>query len=166
MEYSPLSNTKKRNLKLILKKCKTEARKESKPKKSKKKHCHEKSPKVAEKVRAKFRDVGAASEKRLILDKGENAGLFNQGFKSGLVSKLHKARGEGNLVKLLQGPSKRPNKNRPSWEEENKENIPPPPLTESPFTLNVSKPDVAPKRYSYHIIYNFCFIKIYIYLFL
>ena len=81
-------------------------------------------------------------------------------------SKKKKARGEGNLVKLLRGPSKRPNKNRPSWEEENKENIPPPPLTESPFTLNVSKPDVAPKRYSYHIIYNFCFIKIYIYLFL
>ena len=79
MEYSPLSNMKKRNLKLILKKCKTEARKESKPKKSKKKHRHEKSPKVAEKVRAKFRDVGATSEKRLILDKGENAGLFNQG---------------------------------------------------------------------------------------
>ena len=151
MEYSPLSNTKKRNLKLILKKCKTEARKESKPKKSKKKHRHEKSPKVAEKVRAKFRDVGAASEKRLILDKGENAGLFNQGFKSGLVSKLHKARGKGNLVKLLQGPSKRPNQNRPSWEEENKENIPPPPLIESPCTLNIAKPDVTPKRYSYQI---------------
>ena len=80
MEYSPLSNAKKRNLKLILKKCKTEARKESKPKKSKKNHHrHEKSPKVAERVRAKFRDVGATSEKRLILDKGENAGLFNQG---------------------------------------------------------------------------------------
>ena len=151
MEYSPLSNTKKRNLKLILKKCKTEARKESKPKKSKKKHRHEKSPKVAEKVRAKFRDVGAASEKRLILDKGENAGLFNQGFKSGLVSKLHKARGKGNLVELLQGPSKRPNQNWPSWEEENKENIPPPPLIESPFTLKVAKPDVTPKRYSYQI---------------
>ena len=79
MEYSPLSNAKKRNLKLILKKCKTEARKESKPKKSKKKYRHEKSPKMVEKVRAKFRDVGATSEKRLILDKGENAGLFNQG---------------------------------------------------------------------------------------
>ena len=153
MEYSPLSNMKKRNLKLILKKCKTEAGKESKPKKSKKNHRHEKSPKVAEKVRAKFRDVGATSEKRLILDKGENAGLFNQGFKSGLVSKLHKARGQGNLVELLQGPSKtkRPNQNRPSWDEENKENIPPPPLIESPFTLNVAKPDITPKRYSLFI---------------
>ena len=81
MEYSPLSNAKKRNLKLIQKKCKTDARKESKPPKRSKKNHHrrEKSPKVAEKVRAKFRDIGAATEKRLILDKGENAGLFNQG---------------------------------------------------------------------------------------
>ena len=81
MEYSPLSNAKKRNLKLIQKKCKTDARKESKPPKKSKKNHHrrEKSPRVAEKVRAKFRDIGAATEKRLILDKGENAGLFNQG---------------------------------------------------------------------------------------
>ena len=121
MDLSPL--TKNQNKKCM--RLKKQKSKEGKHGKRKRKSSRQKEPKspnkvsAADRIRSKFKDIGTIKDNRLILHKNvDNAGLFNHGKTSGLVTRtrLGKARAEGNLLNMLQGPENL------EW---NKENIPP-----------------------------------------
>ena len=132
MDLSPIPvNPKKKLLKLKRRKSRDRDRKDQKDRKDKKHKKHrEKSPKCTDRVRPRLRQLGGMTENRLILPKIENkidnAGLFNQGKKSGWVTrhtKLSRARCRGNILDMLQGPS--PCSSPSPDLDENKENIPP-----------------------------------------
>ena len=120
MDLSPL--TKNQNKKCMrLKKQKSKEHKHGKRKRKSSRQKEPRSPKVsaADRIRSKFKDIGSIKDNRLILQKNvDNAGLFNHGKHSGLVTRtrLGKARADGNLLNMLQGPEN---------QEWNKENIPP-----------------------------------------